>query len=183
MTKSDILRDETLQRVFERFDTRRTGSIDFDDFCLLFENFNLQLSRQECAQLFNAADRDRSGDLNFTEFKEFACGDKTNEIYKPLVKRVREQQEQIFGNGQVKTYLPLCLTKLVENLSFQGQRDMIGDDIDRHRTDNPMQNIKNFLKLFMIAKEETDSKCVSDAYAKTCFGKAVVEEVNYGSPI
>ena len=60
---------------------------------------------------------------------------------------------------------------------------MISDDIDRHRTDNPIQNIKNFLKLFMIAQEETDSKCVSDPYAQTCFGKTVTEEVNYGSPI
>jgi hypothetical protein len=49
MSKSDILRDETLQRVFERFDTGRCGAIKFDDFCLIFENFNLQLTRQECA--------------------------------------------------------------------------------------------------------------------------------------
>jgi hypothetical protein len=41
MTKSEILRDETLQRVFERFDTGRCGGIKFDDFCLIFENFNL----------------------------------------------------------------------------------------------------------------------------------------------
>ena len=91
MSKSEILREETLQRVFERFDTGRCGAINFDDFCLIFDNFNLQLSRQECAKLFNAADNDRSGDLNFSEFKDFACGDKTNEIYKPLLKRVREQ--------------------------------------------------------------------------------------------
>jgi hypothetical protein len=41
---------------------------------------------------------------------------------------------------------------------------MLSEEIDRHLTDNPLLNIKNFLKLFMIAKEETDSKCVSDAY-------------------
>jgi hypothetical protein len=51
------------------------------------------------------------------EFKDFACGDKTNELYRPLLKRVREKQELIFGEGRVKTYLPYCLTKLVENLS------------------------------------------------------------------
>ena len=183
MTKSEILRDEILLRVFERFDTGRCGCIKFDDFCLIFENFNLQLTRQECAQLFIAADKDRSGDLNFAEFKDFSCGDKTNEIYKPLLKRVREQQERIFGAGKVKTYLPFCLTKLVENLSFQGQRDMICDDLERLRTENPQQNIKNFLKLFMIASEQTDSKCVSDAYQQTALGKVVAEEVNYGSPV
>lgn len=51
------------------------------------------------------------------EFKDFACGDKTNEMYRPLVKRVREEQERLFGIGRVKTYLPYCLTKLVEDLS------------------------------------------------------------------
>jgi hypothetical protein len=60
---------------------------------------------------------------------------------------------------------------------------MLSDEIDKNRTDNPLHNIKNFLKLFMIAKEETDSKCVSDAYGQTCFGKQVIEEVNYGSPV
>jgi len=35
----------------------------------------------------------------------------------------------------------------------------------------------------MIASDQTDSKCVSDAYQQTALGKAVIEEVNYGSPV
>jgi hypothetical protein len=60
---------------------------------------------------------------------------------------------------------------------------MLCDDLERHRTDNPQHNIKNFLKLFMLASDQTDSKCVSDAYQHTALGKAIIEEVNYGSPV
>lgn len=35
----------------------------------------------------------------------------------------------------------------------------------------------------MLASEQTDSKCVSDAYQQTALGKAVIEEANYGSPV
>jgi hypothetical protein len=60
---------------------------------------------------------------------------------------------------------------------------MICDDLERHRTENPQQNIKNFLKLFIIASEQAESKCVSDAYQQTALGKVMREEVNYGSPV
>jgi hypothetical protein len=115
-------------------------------------------------------------------------GHETNQIYRQVVLRIRKEQEKVFGPGRVKTYLPFCLTKLIENLSLQGQRDAIIDDLEshapHHSISEPIHNIKNFMKLFLLNQDQADKiGLVSEPYQQTYFGKIQQEQVNYGSPV
>ena len=53
---------------------------------------------------------------------------KVQEIYKAIIEKERVEQERVFGNGRTKTYLPFCMTKLLENFSYQGRRDVLEDE-------------------------------------------------------
>jgi acid phosphatase class B len=44
------------------------------------------------------------------------------------IEKERAEQERLFGNGRTKTYLPFCMTKLLENFSYQGRRDVLEDE-------------------------------------------------------
>jgi Ca2+-binding EF-hand superfamily protein len=47
MTKSDILKDEMLRRVFERMDYASTGRVKIEEFLLIFSSFNISISKNE----------------------------------------------------------------------------------------------------------------------------------------
>jgi Ca2+-binding EF-hand superfamily protein len=65
MTKSDILKDEMLRRVFERIDYTSSGRVKIEEFLLIFSSFNISISKYELQCMFNLADKDQSGDLSF----------------------------------------------------------------------------------------------------------------------
>ena len=65
MTKSDILKDEMLRRVFERIDYTGSGRVKIEEFLLIFSSFNISISKNELQTMFNLADKDQSGDLSF----------------------------------------------------------------------------------------------------------------------
>lgn len=65
MTKSDILKDEMLRRVFERIDYASIGRVKIEEFLLIFSSFNISISKNELQTMFNLADKDQSGDLSF----------------------------------------------------------------------------------------------------------------------
>ena len=58
MTKSDILKDEMLLRVFQRLDFAGTGKLKIDEFALLFESFNIKVPTGDLYAMFNLADKD-----------------------------------------------------------------------------------------------------------------------------
>jgi hypothetical protein len=82
--------------------------------------------------MFNIADKDQSGDLSFNEFKNMLNDSKIQDLYKVIIEKERVEQEKVFGNGRTKTYLPYCMTKLLENLSYQGTRDVLDDERSPH---------------------------------------------------
>lgn len=47
MTKSDILKDEMFQRVFERLDYTSCGRVKIEEFALIFTSFNISISKNE----------------------------------------------------------------------------------------------------------------------------------------
>ena len=71
-------------------------------------------------KLFNMVDTDCSGHLDLEEFKAFAQDEKSNQIFKGLIQRMRSEHEKSFGTGRIKGYLPFCITKLLEHLSYLG---------------------------------------------------------------
>ncbi len=58
MTKSDILKDEMVRRVFERMDYASTGRVKIEEFLLIFSSFNISISKNELQTMFNLADKD-----------------------------------------------------------------------------------------------------------------------------
>jgi Ca2+-binding EF-hand superfamily protein len=58
MTKSDILKEEMLLRVFQRLDYAGTGKLKIDEFALLFESFNIKVPTCDLYAMFNLADKD-----------------------------------------------------------------------------------------------------------------------------
>jgi len=44
----------------------------------MFAYYGIEVTRAELIKLFNLIDKDRSGDLNFNEFKAFACNPDAN---------------------------------------------------------------------------------------------------------
>jgi Ca2+-binding EF-hand superfamily protein len=58
MTKSDILKDEMLRRVFERIDYSSSGRVKIEEFLLIFSSFNISISKYELQCMFNLADKD-----------------------------------------------------------------------------------------------------------------------------
>jgi hypothetical protein len=65
---------------------------------------------------------------------------------------MRVEHEKRFGHGRVKTYLPFCVAKLLENLSFQFRRENVMKELNKFTIDDsPMESIKNFVKLFLLS--------------------------------
>jgi len=58
MTKSDILKEEMLLRVFQRLDFAGTGKLKIDEFALIFEAFNIKMPTCDLYAMFNLADKD-----------------------------------------------------------------------------------------------------------------------------
>ena len=87
---------------------------------MMFTYYGIDITRQELVRLFNLVDRDCSGHLDLEEFKAFAQDSRSNQIFKSLIQRMRAEHEKRFGEGRVKTYLPFCITKLLEHLSYLG---------------------------------------------------------------
>ncbi|KAL3935780.1 MAG: hypothetical protein SGBAC_008769 [Bacillariaceae sp.] len=55
-----------LRKVFQKFDSRRDGSITFGEFCLALEEFGH--SEEDLERMFQAVDLDGSGRIRYTEF-------------------------------------------------------------------------------------------------------------------
>jgi len=89
MTKSDILKEEMLLRVFQRLDYTGHGRIKIDEFSLVFEAFNLKVPNCDLYTMFNIADKDQSGDLSFNEFKSMLNDIKIQDIYKGIIEKER----------------------------------------------------------------------------------------------
>lgn len=136
MTRNQLLRDEQIARVFEQIDYNRSGTIEIDELNLMFAYYGIEVSRHELVQLFNLVDKDCSGGLDIEEFKSFAQDPQANQLFKTLIQRMRAEHEKRFGKGRVKTYLPFCVTRLLEHLSYLGRREQICDEINSNRIEN-----------------------------------------------
>jgi hypothetical protein len=117
-------------------------------------------------------DKDSSGSLDLEEFKAFTQDTKANAAFKAFAQRMRLEHEKRFGQGRVKTYLPFCISRLLEHLSFIGRREVISEAInsgDSHHV--PLINIKNFIKLFLLNQENAQSCSISNDYENTLLGR------------
>ena len=75
----------------------------------------------------------------------------------------------------MKTYLPFCVSRLLEHLSYLGRRETIVGELEGcsifSEGHKPLQNIKNFIKLFLLNQEITKSNSVSGEYQSTILGR------------
>lgn len=61
------------------------------------------------------------------------------------------------------------MTRLFEHLNYTGRRDAIFEQLEQNPINErnehrPMKNLKNFIKLFLLNKEHTDTNSLSDTY-------------------
>lgn len=55
------------------------------------------------------------------------------------------------------------MTRLFEHLNYTGRRDAIKEQMEQ-KPERPLKNIKNFIKLFLLNKEHTDTNSLSNTY-------------------
>eukprot|EP00930_Biecheleria_cincta_P033573 TRINITY_DN23262_c0_g1_i1.p1 TRINITY_DN23262_c0_g1~~TRINITY_DN23262_c0_g1_i1.p1 ORF type:complete len:596 (-),score=103.53 TRINITY_DN23262_c0_g1_i1:50-1801(-) len=60
-----------LKPFFSNYDINGDGTIDFEEFRMIFKDVGENIAREAQAMIFDAADADKSGDINFEEF--IAC--------------------------------------------------------------------------------------------------------------
>jgi len=166
--------------VFNQLDCNHSGSIEVDELNLMFTYYGIAITRSELVRLFNLVDRDGSGNLDLEEFKAFAQDPKSNGVFKSLIQRMRAEHEKRFGEGRVKTYLPFCITKLLEHLSYLGRRETIFEEL-RSRPmgkegHSPLQTMKNFIKLFLLNQENAMATNVPTHYDNSIITKLLQEK-------
>lgn len=176
MTRNQIMREEHVERVFDQIDWNKSGTIELDELNLIFTKYGIELTRQELCTLFNHVDADSSGTLSLNEFKTFALDPKAQQFFKAFIMRARQKHEMRFGKGRVKGYLPFCVTRLLEHLSFLGRRESIQQNIAANTIDgdnphNPLNQMQNFIKLFLLNEENADKSTISPEYENTILGR------------
>lgn len=146
----------------------------------MFTYYGIAITRAELVRLFNLVDRDGSGTLDLEEFKAFAQDPKSNEVFKSLIQRMRAEHEKRFGEGRVKTYLPFCITKLLEHLSYLGRREKIFEELRSQPMSteghSPLQTMKNFIKLFLLNQGNAMATNVPAHYENSIITKLFSEK-------
>lgn len=69
---SELSKDELVEirKLFERFDVDDNDTIDWEEFCKLVDDLQLDISLENRTKVFNIIDANNTGMISFEEFTE-----------------------------------------------------------------------------------------------------------------
>ncbi|CDW88415.1 ef hand family protein [Stylonychia lemnae] len=152
LNKMQMVQDREIENVFNKFDADQSGTIEMEELYQMFTNYGVDITRNDIKRLFNVVDQDGSGALSLEEFKEFSSNPHANKVFRKIITKARQSQEKLYGSATSTSYLPFNLQRVLDYLSHMAKRESLLKSIEdkKYDYDNATDNIKNFIKLFLI---------------------------------
>lgn len=128
----------------------------------MFQQNGIHMSKEEIECFFDLCKTQSKYYLNFEEFKKLYNNPDADKLFRFYIKRARQINQNFIKDGIGHIYLPFNLSRLLEHMSLIHRREAMLQRIDENwlNHDTILENIKNFIKLFIIDKGsiETISK-------------------------
>lgn len=116
----------------------------------MFEENGIHLEYSDVQKMFDFVDDTKTGALNLEKFKAFSKNREANEMFKGLIKKIREDRLATSESGKLQGQLPFNFNIMLEYLSnkqtVQEMWDDINDPYEKFAHDDTTFN--KFKKLF-----------------------------------
>lgn len=125
----------------------------------MFLSNGIELSRDEIEVFFELCKTNSKGYLSFDEFKDLYKNPSADELFRFFIKRARDLNTELHGEGVNCVYLPFNLSRLLEHMSLKQRRETVHGriDTDAFAYGKTVATIKNFVKLFIIDQGAIDT--------------------------
>mmetsp|Transcript_18995 Transcript_18995/g.13790 ORF Transcript_18995/g.13790 Transcript_18995/m.13790 type:complete len:159 (-) Transcript_18995:760-1236(-) len=147
-----------MEGVFHKFDVDGSGFIDLAELHSMFKVYGINISRLQLKHIFSIVDSDGNGIITLDEFKRFAENEQANDLFKQLIRKIREEHQRRLG-GLNMGFMPFNLSRMLDHVSHMTKRDQLLAKIDHDKDDvqKMEQTVKNFVKLFILDEGAKDS--------------------------
>ena len=125
----------------------------------MFESNGIQMSKTEIQYFFDLCKANSKGYLSFQEFKKLYNNQDADDLFRYFIKRARQINSELHGEGVDAVYLPFNLSRLLEHMTLKQRRDTVVGRIEADwlNNDKVLETIKNFVKLFIINQGSIDT--------------------------
>ena len=141
----------------------------------MFQSNGIEMNRDEIEIFFELCKSNCRGYLDFSEFKDLYQNSNADSLFRFYIKRARDMNATLNGEGINKVYLPFNLSRLLEHMSLKQRRETVHGRIDDDKFvyGKTIDTVKNFVKLFIIDQGAIDtiskdewSRKITNAIAK-----------------
>ena len=88
----------------------------------MFQSNGIEMSRQEIECFFDLCKTESKGYLNFDEFRALYKNPSADQLFRYFIKRARNMNQELQGEGVKCIYLPFNLSRLLEHMSLKQRR-------------------------------------------------------------
>lgn len=138
--------------MFTKIDYDKSGKIDIGELHHMFISNGIEMSREEIEIFFELCKTNCRGYLSFGEFKDLYQNNSADSLFRFFIKRARDMNTKLHGEGMNAVYLPFNLSRLLEHMSLKQRRETVHNRIDDDKFiyGKTIDTVKNFVKLFII---------------------------------
>jgi hypothetical protein len=125
----------------------------------MFQSNGIEMNRDEIEVFFELCKTNCRGYLSFGEFKALYQNANADTLFRFFIKRARDMNASLHGEGVNTVYLPFNLSRLLEHMSLKQRRETVHNRIDDDKFiyGKTIDTVKNFVKLFIIDQGAIDT--------------------------